>query len=90
MAETNQNVRIPAKWLRAALILSRHIRKGQLKTIVYHGPSRKRLSDQMDRSDVILTTYETLRSDWVAKGPLYDRRWLRVVLDEGKPVVTSI
>jgi hypothetical protein len=31
-----------------------------------------------------MTTYETLRSDWVIRGALYSGRWLRVILDEGK------
>lgn len=34
--------------------------------------------------DIILTTYETLRRDWVEEGPLYSNTWRRLVLDEGK------
>ena len=33
--------------------------------------------------DLVLTTYDTLRSDEVNGGPLFEQEWARVILDEG-------
>ncbi|KAI0902849.1 hypothetical protein F4823DRAFT_637700 [Ustulina deusta] len=62
--------------------IARHIHGGQVNSLVYHGSGKHRLSSQLDRVDIILTTYETLRSEHVLEGPLYSQRWLRLVLDE--------
>ncbi|KAL9621923.1 MAG: hypothetical protein Q9160_003744 [Pyrenula sp. 1 TL-2023] len=35
-----------------------------------------------NKNDIILTTYGTLRADWVTKGPLRSKEWYRFVLDE--------
>jgi len=35
-------------------------------------------------NDIILTTYETLRSEWLTNGALYSEKWYRLVLDEGQ------
>jgi len=54
---------------------------------VYHGSNRDGLSDELRSHDVVLTTYDTLRSEWTSKagkGVLYSEIWARVVLDEGK------
>lgn len=51
---------------------------------MYHGSGRRRLSSTLKNSDLILTTYETLRSDWEANGALYSTEWYRIVLDEGQ------
>jgi SNF2 family DNA or RNA helicase len=61
----------------------RHIHDGQLRTALYHGSSRHLVVDDLHEQDVVLTTYETLRNDFEAKGPLYKRQWHRIVLDEG-------
>lgn len=61
----------------------RHIRSGGIRSLLYHGPKRQEGLDE-DQFDVVLTTYETLRSDWTAQGPLYARKWARIILDEGK------
>ncbi|RSL98109.1 hypothetical protein BHE90_008703 [Fusarium euwallaceae] len=60
----------------------RHIHPGQLSVATYHGTDRQRLAQQFRNHDIILTTYQTLRSDWATKGPLYSEEWFRVVLDE--------
>ncbi|KAI1383675.1 SNF2 family N-terminal domain-containing protein [Hypoxylon trugodes] len=45
---------------------SEHIHQGQLRMEIYHGPGRERLSSQFRDIDVVITTYETLRSEWEA------------------------
>lgn len=42
------------------------------------------MANELHNFDVVLTTYDTLRSDWAASGPLYSRTWARIILDEGK------
>lgn len=61
----------------------RHVFPDQFKHTVYHGSDREKLAAEFQNFDVIITTYETLRSEWGNKGPLYAKTWLRVVLDEG-------
>ncbi|KAI1079678.1 SNF2 family N-terminal domain-containing protein [Whalleya microplaca] len=62
--------------------ISRHIFPNQIKSAVYHGPGRRLLAKKLENYEVVLTTYETLRSEWENRGPLYTGRWLRIVLDE--------
>ncbi|KAK1830452.1 SNF2 family N-terminal domain-containing protein [Podospora conica] len=62
--------------------IDRHIHKGQVKTGIYHGTKRRQVASQLQQFDAVITTYETLRSDWEASGPLFQQKWLRVVLDE--------
>ncbi|UPL01101.1 hypothetical protein LCI18_012035 [Fusarium solani-melongenae] len=62
--------------------IEKHIYPGQLSVATYHGTDRERLVQQFRSHDIILTTYQTLRSDWAAKGPLFSEKWFRVVLDE--------
>lgn len=55
----------------------------------YHGRSRKDLISNIDRYDIVITTYNTLAKEHDAKilgkgqSPLHDFAWYRVVLDEG-------
>ena len=51
--------------------------------MIYHGTARKYLSKELQNIDIVLTTYETMRNDWTAKGVLYTGKWHRIVLDEG-------
>lgn len=60
-----------------------HIHPGRITTAIYLGSGRKTLRDGLLNSDVILTTYETMRRDWEEGGPLFKVQWYRVVLDEG-------
>ncbi|KAK6073666.1 transcription termination factor 2 (SNF2 family domain-containing protein) [Seiridium cupressi] len=63
--------------------LMEHVRRGQLKTVVYHGPNRQRLSAAFQGAAIVLTTYETLRMESQAtKSCLYSNIWHRLVLDE--------
>ncbi|KAF5712259.1 helicase-like transcription factor [Fusarium mundagurra] len=52
------------------------------RVAVYHGTGRHTLAKQFRNNDIVLTTYQTLRSDWTNKGPLFTEKWFRVVLDE--------
>ncbi|KAK9774330.1 putative Helicase C-terminal domain-containing protein [Seiridium cardinale] len=62
---------------------NRHVRRGQMKTVVYHGPNRQRLSAAFQDAAIVLTTYETLRMESQAtKSCLYSNTWHRLVLDE--------
>jgi SNF2 family DNA or RNA helicase len=63
--------------------MSRHVHYSQLRTATYHGLNRHLLASRFHEYDVILTTYETLRLDCEAQGPLYQNQWCRLVLDEG-------
>jgi len=62
----------------------RHIHPGEIKSIVYHGSGRQSAHTQFKDTNIVLTTYETLRADWTTDGALYSQKWHRVVLDEGK------
>jgi hypothetical protein len=50
---------------------------------LFHGSKRHEAATKLHDFDVVLTTYDTLRSDWTSCGPLYNRTWARVILDEG-------
>ncbi|KAK2612781.1 hypothetical protein QQS21_001233 [Conoideocrella luteorostrata] len=54
----------------------------------YHGSNRQRLAESFRNSDIVLTTYETMRRDWMEKGPLYTGKWRRIVLDEAHHIRT--
>ncbi|KAF7527351.1 hypothetical protein G7054_g10485 [Neopestalotiopsis clavispora] len=67
------------------ILARRHIRPGRIQSIIYHGQNREALADTFGDKDIVITTYETLRSEWSASEggrPLLSWKWLRVVLDE--------
>ncbi|KAF3009102.1 hypothetical protein E8E14_009575 [Neopestalotiopsis sp. 37M] len=72
----------PSPRLKTALL--RHLHPEYLKETLYYGSTRNNMRSNLIDYDVIMTTYETLRSEYKTKGPLFSHRWLRVVLDEGK------
>lgn len=67
---------------------SRHVHEGQLRVGRYHGPGREELAKDLLEVEVVITTYETLRSDFTTRNssPIYSCQWLRVVLDEAHHV----
>ncbi|KAL7930066.1 SNF2 family N-terminal domain-containing protein [Trichoderma chlorosporum] len=65
-----------------------HIHPGRIAIIIYIGSGRQKLQDSLQKTDIVLTTYETMRRDWEEKGPLFTARWCRVVLDEAHHIRT--
>jgi SWI/SNF-related matrix-associated actin-dependent regulator of chromatin subfamily A3 len=67
--------------------IQKHIKKGSLKCLKYHGQSKSNLKSDLRDYDVVLTTYDTLRRETTeypnTTGNLKQVEWLRVVLDEG-------
>ena len=51
---------------------------------LYHGPKRNATLKQLANADIVLTTFETVSSDFVASETLRNISWFRIVLDEGK------
>ncbi|KAK3395026.1 SNF2 family N-terminal domain-containing protein [Podospora didyma] len=67
---------------RLILIYSRHC-GDVLKTVKYHGHSRKKDLDVLEKSDIVITTYNTLAIEYaLKKSVLHKIHWYRVVLDE--------
>ncbi|KAJ5826599.1 Helicase C-terminal [Penicillium robsamsonii] len=67
--------------------ISRHFRPGQIRTAVFHGPHRRKLISGLLNHDIVITTYDTLRSEWSSRtenSVLFSnpQGWARVVLDE--------
>ncbi|PFH35129.1 SWI2/SNF2-containing protein RAD16 [Besnoitia besnoiti] len=44
--------------------LEKFVRPGRLSVLVYHGPFRRGLKSELDKYDVVLTTYSTLEQDF--------------------------
>ena len=61
----------------------RHIRPNKVRLLTYHGPKRQEAQEDMDSCDIVLATYDTLRSDRRQNGLLFKKGWGRVILDEG-------
>lgn len=57
-----------------------------MQLLVYHGSKRQDTANGLGDFDVVLTTYDTLRTDWASRGPLYSYTWARVVLDEAHKI----
>ncbi|KAK8134780.1 hypothetical protein PG984_006792 [Apiospora sp. TS-2023a] len=80
----------PAGTLIVVPLSSKHIERGSLKYLKYHGQSKSNLKNDLRDYDVVLTTYETLRREIVDEpnikarsvSQLRQMEWLRVVLDE--------
>lgn len=53
---------------------------------LYHGPKRDATLKQLANADIVLTTFETVSSDFVVSETLRNISWFRIVLDEGKSI----
>lgn len=61
-----------------------HIERGAIDVYTYYGGDKIKNSNVLSQKDVVLTTYQTLSSDYTKKNsPLTKTTWLRIVLDEG-------
>ncbi|KAK7906556.1 hypothetical protein PG985_016293 [Apiospora marii] len=60
----------------------RHIHNGRVRLLLYHGANRSQHGGTFEGFDIVLTTYDTLRSECTLNGPLYSHAWLRLALDE--------
>lgn len=64
----------------------RHILSDQVRWVTYQGIKRQKVKGNIDTSDIVLTTYDTLRADRASgESCLFERNWARVILDEGSP-----
>lgn len=71
-----------------------HAQPGTLSLYVHYGQSRSRDALVLGQSDVVLTTYGVLASEFSAEnadvtGGLFSVRWFRVVLDEAHTIKSS-
>ncbi|KAI1357506.1 SNF2 family N-terminal domain-containing protein [Xylaria arbuscula] len=62
--------------------IATHIKPGKIRWTTYHGPNRQQVELNIDLYDVVLTTYDTLRSDQGKNKVLVGREWCRMILDE--------
>ncbi|KAI8822237.1 SNF2 family N-terminal domain-containing protein [Fimicolochytrium jonesii] len=60
-------------------------KKGSLSVLVYHGPSRPKDIAKLRATDVVITTYQVVASEY-PDGLLYKNKWFRVVLDEAQTI----
>ena len=55
--------------------------KTNLKVYVHHGPKRERDPSRIARWDIVITTYDTVSSEWSGgKGGLFPVNWWRIIL----------
>ncbi|CAI9105535.1 OLC1v1004474C1 [Oldenlandia corymbosa var. corymbosa] len=71
-----------------------HAQPGSLSVYVHYGQSRSRDAIVLGQSDVVLTTYGVLASEFSTEnaetnGGLFSVRWFRVVLDEAHTIKSS-
>ena len=74
------------------LIFSRHLSSYDvLRFCVYYGNDRRKHLLELERYDLVITTYSVVRSDWQMEFPepkklltLHSIKWERIVLDEGE------
>ena len=56
----------------------------ELKVFVHHGTSKAHIPAELERQDIVLTTYGTLQAEHETLYPtLLSTKWLRICLDEG-------
>lgn len=71
-----------------------HVHPGSLSLYVHHGQSRPKDAKSLAQSDVVITTYGILSSEFSSEnaednGGLFSIRWFRVVLDEAHTIKSS-
>ncbi|KAI5292455.1 hypothetical protein KEM52_006345 [Ascosphaera acerosa] len=64
----------------------------RLRTCVFHGPQRSKYVHELDRYDVVITTYGTLSAEHAAfdgnraESGLFSNHWYRIILDEAHTI----
>ena len=59
--------------------------------VTYHGHGREGDAKALANSDIVLSTYHTISHEASDKeSPLWQIKWFRIVLDEGKLQITSL
>ncbi|KAH1222276.1 hypothetical protein AAZV13_12G148900 [Glycine max] len=71
-----------------------HVHPGSLSLYVHYGQSRPKDAKSLAQSDVVITTYGILASEFSSEsaednGGLFSIRWFRVVLDEAHTIKSS-
>ncbi|MED6180629.1 DNA repair protein rad5a [Stylosanthes scabra] len=71
-----------------------HVQPGSLSIYVHYGQSRPKDAKSLSQSDVVITTYGVLASEFSSEntednGGLFSIRWFRVVLDEAHTIKSS-
>ncbi|KAK9279319.1 hypothetical protein L1049_012998 [Liquidambar formosana] len=71
-----------------------HVQSGSLSLYLHYGQSRPKDAKHLAQSDVVITTYGVLASEFSAEsaednGGLYSVQWFRVVLDEAHTIKSS-
>ncbi|XP_027929635.1 DNA repair protein RAD5A isoform X1 [Vigna unguiculata] len=71
-----------------------HVHPGSLSLYVHYGQSRPKDAKSLTQSDVVITTYGILASEFSSEnaddnGGLFSVRWFRVVLDEAHTIKSS-
>ncbi|XP_010493369.1 PREDICTED: putative SWI/SNF-related matrix-associated actin-dependent regulator of chromatin subfamily A member 3-like 2 isoform X3 [Camelina sativa] len=71
-----------------------HTKSGSLSVYVHYGQSRPKDTKLLSQSDVVITTYGVLTSEFSAENSadnegLYAVRWFRIVLDEAHTIKNS-
>ncbi|KAL3718231.1 hypothetical protein ACJRO7_003375 [Eucalyptus globulus] len=71
-----------------------HVQPGSLSVYVHYGQSRPKEAKLLAQSDVVITTYGVLTSEYSGEnsgesGVLFSVRWFRVVLDEAHTIKSS-
>lgn len=76
---------------------TRHFEENSLRFTVYHGSLRQKNPGLLSSFDVVLTTYDTIRTEHVQteasgriQGVIQSIFWHRVVLDEGMSRLTCV
>lgn len=57
-----------------------------LRALVHHGPKRERNAAKFARYDVVITTYQTVMSEFGTVGALFGAQFWRIVLDEAHTI----
>ncbi|RSL97570.1 hypothetical protein CDV31_012983 [Fusarium ambrosium] len=67
--------------------LSEHVLQGHMKWHRHHRETRLSSTNELDRLNIVLTTYHTVSAEWnsgngVRNSILFSVRWARIILDE--------